>query len=236
MKPHDDLEFQSEHFNKIWKLIIIPAIDSCFNELDPDFLENVKPTKDSFGKKRRQIEKDYRALREQLKKDCYGDCGNGCLDDKKIGAIICFVLIKNKPVTFSLSLAKDFALEKKNTLTEGQYNTWAANNILVNYKIAFVASQYLVYWGTKYCLEKKDPALGGINDQDCETILKKLKNKGRLARYPLYPNFDSFGVNLIVALARTDFRGYNIDIQLFALQLWQMQMYTLELLKNGDES
>ena len=43
---------------------------------------------------------------------------------------------------------------------------------------------------------------------------------------------NSFDVNIIVGLARADFSGKDIDMFMFAMQLYQIEMYTVEKLQN----
>lgn len=60
----------------------------------------------------------------------------------------------------------------------------------------------------------------------------KLNDIGHLFHYPSAPNADSFDVNIIVGLARADFSGKDIDMFMFAMQLYQIEMYTVEKLQN----
>ena len=76
--------------------------------------------------------------------------------------------------------------------------------------------------------------LGGYTLLTSEQVKEatKLNDIGHLFHYPSAPNADSFDVNIIVGLARADFSGKDIDMFMFAMQLYQIEMYTVEKLQN----
>ena len=66
--------------------------------------------------------------------------------------------------------------------------------------------------------------------RDIETA-KKLGELGALYKYPDSEGFDSFDINIVIGLGRADMQGHDIDAFLFAMTLYQFEMYTLLQLK-----
>ena len=59
----------------------------------------------------------------------------------------------------------------------------------------------------------------------------KINKIGHLYQYPSPLDADSFDVNVIIGMARADLGNKDFDMFLFAMQLYQIEMYTVEKLK-----
>ena len=234
-------------FDKCWK-IIKDIISSVEEEMDPAFKAQCAVQRnDDVGIKKRRYDR-YQRLRESLKNDCYGDIfdtSEGCesdnnkrnLDNKKLGAIICEIMINEKAFCYDVDKANAYAKIKKSEIPQNEFNIWAASNIFANYTVAFFASLQISFAGTSYSLSKQEPMIEEI-DSDPEKkaqYAKILRKNGQYASYPRWNNFDSFSVNSIIALARADIYGRRLDILLYSLQLWQIEMFTLERLITGRQ-
>ena len=124
-------------------------------------------------------------------------------------------------------------VQKKNAMSGVAFNSWLAQNVYLNYKFAYYAILQLVYLTLLYYLNNPQMAstLYGISETDATTLVVALNNIGHLFPYPSPPDADSFDVNVIIGLARSDLTGQNFDMFLFAMQLYQLEMYTIGKLK-----
>lgn len=231
---------EEKAFEDVWDVIIKPNIDNSFNDMDPYFVEATGAKIKDYSHLHDSIEPDYKLIRHKTKILFYKDSNRDLkLDSRKLGAVICVAIIDNKPIAFDEEKAKDYALAKKAALSKGDYNIWACNNILVNFRIAYLSSISLVYYSCIYCLNNRIPILEiDFSDSQKEDYYNKLIKLKRLCNYPKCQDFDSFGINMIVSLARTCLSDNEIDIEMYALQLWQIEMYayrSLELLNYNSE-
>lgn len=223
---------ESRHFQRILQMAIRPVKEVVGADSDPDFRERCSLQTVSGWENR--LREEYRILRETLKAICYGNnADSGLLDGRKIAAVCCGALIQVKAFTFDLDQAKALMGQKKNVMSDVEFNFWLAQNVYLNYKFAYYASLQLVYLTLLYDLN--DPqmaqALYGISETDATKLVVALNNVGHLFPYPSPPNADSFDVNVIIGLARADLTGHDFDMFLFAMQLYQLEMYTIGKLK-----
>lgn len=172
---------------------------------------------------KKSLEKEYRKLRRDLKEFCYGNrADNGLLDGRKLAAIFCKALIKEKAFRFDTNEALCLLKERKKNLSSDSFNCWAAHNVFINYKFAYYVSLQLVYLTLLQQL---------LSSEETKPDAIKLNRNGHLYQYPYLPNTDSFDVNIIIGMARSDLGGKDFDMFLFAMQLYQIEMYTIEKLK-----
>lgn len=223
----------SEHF-AVLKGWIVKAIKTAIAECEDDFAKQCsvqeRPRKEFLA----AVENSYREYRSFLKKECYGTRSDeGLLDARKIAAVVCKALIKEKPISFDEEIAlsqliqKRASLKKDNNDSESneELNYWIVNNYFINYKVAFLASIMIVY---NVLLEEL-----AHEGKNVETA-KKLGLLGELYKYPDSKGFDSFQVNVVIGLGRADMIGRELDTFLFAMLLYQMEMYTLLALKEEN--
>lgn len=216
-QPH----IKSRHFEKIWERVVCPVRDVVLRECDDVFVQSTglhlveeKAWKDS-------IEATYRRLRKECKKYCYGNGKDlGYLDSRKIAAIFCKAIIQKKAFSFDLDVAQKQL--KKSRLDRKYTNRWIVDNILVNYKLAYLVSLQLLYLTLLEDLLYREETI------DDAFLLSEMRH---LSKYPRSEGYDSFDINMIIYLAQSDIRGNDFDMLLFSMQLYQIEMYTRSQLK-----
>lgn len=231
---------ESRHYSQIWEKAIWPEVCVVEEECDAQFCAECAVRKNPLPEWKRALENEYRALRENLKERCYGDnAGNGSLDARKLAAIFCKALMKKKAFQYDTKKALPLVQAKQRELSPVAFNCWAVNNILINYKLAYYVSLQLVYLTL---LEQLLSSYEGAKVKSKAQLIKEqsmakcLNNHGHLYRYPFSPDADSFDVNVIIGMARADYEDRDFDLFLFAMQLYQIEMYTMERLKNEQFS
>lgn len=216
---------ESRHYTQIWEKIIKNVLDVVSEECDDDFVKECALEVKQIENWKNALELKYRSFRRELKKICYGDSKDcALLDGRKIAAIFCRALIEEKAYTFDTEKAYKLMSSKKVSLTPVKFNRWAVDNIYINYKVAYYVSLQLVYLTLLHDL---------ISTKRGE-LAKSLNEVGHLYRYPYPFNSDSFDVNIIIGLARMDLAGEYLDMFLFAMQLYQIEMYTVSELEKTN--
>lgn len=223
--PDDRIEFPN-----IWKETIIPVRDAILAECDPRFQKEVGLSFRGEDPAWREIlENKFHHYRHIFKEQCYGKkeerTGDPLLDCRKVGAVLCHTLCLHKPFGFDLEKADALAIEKKANLKSLDYTKWSVNNTFINYKFAYWASQNLVY------LTLLDDLLEENATEKMIEMGKKLNKVGCLFSYPAEPDCDTIDVNVIVALARGNISGQELNMLLYATILHQSEMYTRECLR-----
>ena len=223
--PNDRIEFPN-----IWEKTIIPVRDEILVECDPCFRKEVGLSfRGENPAWRESLENKFHHYRYIFKEQCYGKkeerTGDPLLDYRKVGAVLCQTLCLHKPFGFDLEKADALAIEKKVNLKSLDYTKWAVNNTFINYKFAYLASQNLVY------LMLLDDLLDKNATAEMIEMGKELNEVGRLFRYPTEPDCDTMDVNVVVALARGNINGQELNMLLYATILYQSEMYTRERLR-----
>ncbi|WP_325213708.1 hypothetical protein [Oscillibacter sp.] len=243
-------------FDYIWYDVILPVSQTVMDECDPDFVEHCGLYPRSSEEWKPALHEEYCRLRAQLKDICYGPSNHRApdelLDGRKIAAVLCAALISTKGFQFNLNKALEYA-ERKNP---GPYrdrvwfNRWAVGNVYVNYKLAYYASLQLVYLTlmrdllVNAGLQESDsgvrplehPTPQELKERDESRLLARALNRmGHLAPYVRRQpsRGDSFDVNIIIGLARTDMSNQNLDMFLFAMQLYQIEEHTVDILRRS---
>lgn len=67
--------------------------------------------------------------------------------------------------------------------------------------------------------------------EEAKKLAARLNDWGHLAPYPQPPRGDGFDVNIIIGLARTDISRKDLDMFMFAMQLYQIEERTVNLLE-----
>lgn len=225
---------RSRHFNRIWKMAVLPAKTLVLEEADPVFLERCCLREVNLGDWKEQVGKEYWDLREKLKVTCYGkDASDGSLDGRKIAAVFCKALVREKAFVYDVAQAGKLVKEKAADMQPLAFNRWLVRNIYLNYRLAYYASLQLVYLTLLHDLQdlETSKSLYGILDEDTTPLVASLNDIGHLLPYPSPSDADSFDVNVIIGLARADLTRQEFDTFLFALQLYQLEMYTVGKLK-----
>jgi hypothetical protein len=221
---------QKKTFQSMWYEIIKPLLKYTFDSMDVEFRKMTGAQIRDEEDLKPYVEKEFKTLRHQLKIECYGEGKKELhLDSRKLGAILCASLLNVKCIEFDETKAVSLSETVKNKISQKEFNKWSVDNTLVNYKIAYLASLDLVYISLIYCLlNNNDMLVEELNETQRKGYAYKLIKQGRLCNYPLWQNFNSFAVNMIISLARADVFNREFDMQLYSLQLWQLEMYTLK--------
>lgn len=222
-KKHDD----SRHFAEMWKHVQ-KAREAALSECDAQFRSYCEVGVRSEKSIKRDVEKEYRRLRAELRKECYSDeTGKHMLDGRKMSAIMCNALIKEKVFYFDEVRALELLKKKKvefGTRPERkvEFNRWIANNFFINYKVAYLFSVGLVVETAKERWLRENPKLGS-----------RLNQQGWMTKYPEEEGIDNFNVSMVLGLGKGDLQGKDLDMFMYALQLFQIEQYTLFVLKSG---
>lgn len=220
----------SREFPFIWDYIICPIRKIMLEESDPVFAEAVGLHYRDDEEWRGQLEWEFHHQRHNLKEQCYGkrrtNEGDRLLDSRKVAAVLCQACLKHKVFKIDVNVASKLAEEKKHQLPDLEYTVWAANNTLINYKFAYLASQSLVYLALLADLLERNESI---------EMAKELNREGHLLRYPSSAGCDTVDVNIIVGLARGDAKGQDLNMLLYAMLLYQNEIYTREHLKSAVE-
>lgn len=247
MIPSSPIDFRS--FDHIWDKVIQPVSVTVLAESDTCFKEYCSVKLKSAVEWRRELYEVYQHLREQLKDICYGSSDHRSpeelLDGRKIAAVLCASLISQKGIQFDTVKALDFAEKRKRELANEpvRFNQWAVGNVYVNYKLAYFASLQLVYLtlmrdllikaGLKNSVQQ-ELSPGEVKEQEeARKLSSQLNSWGHLISYPQPPRGDGFDVNIIIGLARTDMSTKDLDMFMFAMQLYQIEEHTVDLLKKS---
>ena len=200
-KPKSDYIVFYEEF-------VLPTIETCLNEIsDPNFRIEYEPVFLDEAGFRKRYAKTFRSNRRKLKDLFYGDDEHNYLNPMKLAAVLCHTLIDCKPIRFQGNV-------NINEHTLSSYNSvWLANNLLINYKIAFLSSISVVY---SQILAEKEP------DENSDFV-----KTGQLAKYGCYDR-NSFQTNVIINLASNALLGRVFDDLMFALMMFQWYEYTLK--------
>ena len=200
------------------------VIDDIQSDCDENFKNNCELRSKELTIWKKQLEGDYRDLRDDLKSSCYWSRKEyGSLDGRKIAAVLAKALMRNKLFVFNTEEALDLLRKQTHILDPEHLNLWAVNNLLINYKFAYFVSLQMVYLTL---LERL------LSEESTIEMGRRLNAIGHLLQYPHFAPDDSFDVNVIIGMARSDFAGKDFDMFLFAMQLYQIEMYTVEKLHN----
>lgn len=236
----------SESFNSIWTMVIQPVLRAVQAECDPYFVERCGLKACSSPIWKEKLYAEYLDFRDQLKNVCYGPSNQReaeeLLDGRKIAAVLCGALIREKGFMFDSGQASAITLEKAKELKEKYgkdkgsvlLNLWAVQNIYINYKLAYYASLQMVYLTLMHDLlnkaknEKNAATVRAVANQ----LATALNTVGHLYSYPQPDKGDGFDVNIIIGLARTDIARRDLDTFLFAMHLYQLEEHTIDKLKS----
>lgn len=238
---------ESKHFAKLWREIEL-AIECAADECGDEFRTSCGLAFVKTDQLKEAVEQEYRQLRNDLKKECYGRNEEGrpmdaaeeegresdgdresgqSLDARKIAAVICYALIRKKPLVFDEKKAVELLADHEELLNRQEnpdrtvLNKWIVDNFFVNYKIAYLAGLRIIFMTLlSELLESPDTLEAG----------KELAARGRLFQYPRCAGLDNFDVNMVLGLGRSDMKKDKIAPFMLALQFYQIEMYARRML------
>lgn len=224
MSEHKEFE-EFEEFEYIWNNIVTPISNLVMAESDREFAKTFHLSYRGNAKWKKRVEDEYHRQRHYLKRLCYAgkmqQSTSPLLDSRKVAAILCKTFLVQKAFSFDVETVKNWCVSKKKSLGDIEYTKWAIDNVLINYKFAYLVSIQLVY----------TTLLSNLLDSDITVPMgKKLNEIGHLLQYPSDPNCDTFDMNVVIGLARGDVFQQQLNMLLYAMVLYQVEMYTRERL------
>lgn len=241
------LAFRS--FDHIWDKVVQSVTTTVLSESDKYFREYCNLQLKSTEKWRGELYNAYQHLRGQLKDICYGASDHRSpeelLDGRKIAAVLCASLIFEKGIQFDTVKAQEFTERKRRELADQHvlFNQWAVGNVYINYKLAYYASLQLVYLtlmrdllikaGLKDLGQRELSLEKSQEREEAKKLASQLNRWGHLVSYSQPLRGDGFDVNIIIGLARTDMSMKDLDMFMFAMQLYQIEEHTLDSLKKS---
>lgn len=204
-------------FNFFWNNIILPVINKSFYELDNEFKNNKNAKIKELNNLKKSICDSYHFYRENFKKKFHKKNTEAKLDLLKISSIMCYSIIKNKPVKFDS--INDINI---NEIIETK-TSFIINNYLINYKIAFRVALGFVFMDMLYKY-KKD-----------EQIFNQILQNPKLKLYN-YNNFDNNNQDsveemLIKNFAINDIYERDFDFLMFTSLMVGIKEYNETFLK-----
>lgn len=223
----DSLETKEKvrDFEYIWDKVIVPEVERSKKNYSGLFSQDYK-LECAIGdcSYRAELEKSFQELWDLLKKECYNDNVERRLDFRKISAVLVRALIENKAFSFDVDrMRKDLELQQNSCNDRVDFNNRLCKSFLINYSLAFYCGLRLLYLTTIERYSKIDEKLA-IALLDNKSFIKYEMAKDE-------SDTDGFYVNVIMGLARADFRGDKIDMMLLAMILYQYETYTISVLR-----
>lgn len=223
---------QFGHFENIWTEVILDTNISVVGACSDDFKSYCNFEILPLAEWKKSLDRTYHRLLRELKVRCYGATARDArMDYRKLAAVICATVITEKPYVFDLPKAQDFLLNCKQNMTPVERNRWAADHLLINYKMAFYAGLQMVYLALQEELFNQAEM---ESDDRADACARLLNQYGHLIPYQRgekeRSETDSFDVNMIFGLAWSDRPSQGADMFFLAMQYYQIEMYTREKL------
>lgn len=226
------------NFKQIFNNIISPIIDEIESEVDKNFKQDCQLKRKDLNIVCNQCEIFYQNKREELKRIFYGnkytneklDDDTFCLDLHKIGAIICYSLIKYKVFSFVFDRNKFDSLFDDSASKEEKTTDWIINNVLVNYKLAFHFSVAFIYYKMIF----------DANNENNIKLCNKLEKQRGLSLYKEKEHseskkkHESFANSVILDLFKRDVKGRSFDYFMYATLLFQLEEYNKIIFNNKE--
>lgn len=211
-------------FDLLFAKIVEPSIQYIKDHVDAEFKNSFNFACKDIAQIHDSCKRFYEDKNEELKKRFYGSKynheksskGELCFDLHKMGAIICYSLIKYKVFSFDVKAVRNYI--NRNSITDTDY---IANNVLANYRLAFHVSVLLVYCKMLYDAQKNG---------DNELYAKLFAQRG-LSLYKKSQDHDSFKNSVIMDLAKRDTQGRSFDYFMYSTILFQLEEYNKLLLQ-----
>lgn len=222
------------NFEFIFNSIICPIVKQIEKEADEEFKKQYNLRIKDLNIVSKKCEMFYQNKREELKKIFYGnkysnvesDDESFCLDLHKIGAIICYSLIKHKVFIF------DFDTDKVNKIfkndSKEKSTDWIISNVLINYKLAFHFSVAFMYYKMIF----------DADNENCEELRFAIEEQKGLSLYKEKGNsesekrHESFSNSVILDLFKRDVKGRSFDYFMYATLLFQLEEYNKVIFRN----
>ena len=214
-KPH--------YFDFYWEKAILPAINQCYKEASNSIKEIYNLNISNLNRMKKKVENTYINTREKYKINYHIEGKKAILDYTKLSSIICYSLVENKIFTYN----KNF-----NLLQKEYDNELLVNDLLINYKLAFISSTFVVLLGLlNDCIEFK----AFPEHEKNEILLERLINNNSLKMYEFADSSkDPFYVSAIKHLALFDLNSLDFDFMTYALLMDGLKEYNKIYFLNYD--
>ncbi len=231
-------------FESIWDDIILKSIKSCEADLDVNFKKNANVRKVDLTEYKIRLKQVFTRKRQWLKAEYLPNEKKPTLDFHKLSSVMCRSMVGVKLFTYDIleseKIFKKISSDK--SMKQSDKVQWQINNVYINYKLAFLVAEGIVFADLLYWAQKK---INFIRDNYDSTssenntdnpnvkleIYSKLidvlnEQKNRLYSYKTSSSHDDFVTSGIIALMKNDFLNRDFDYLQFSLSMFQWQEYT----------
>ncbi len=217
----------SKEFSYLVNYVIDPVRRTLECECDPAFLAEADLHYQGGRVRLEELEAEFHRQRQAFKRECYGEKPERnrgqLLDSRKIAAVLCKTFLNLKPFYFDVDAADRYAMTQKQRQSSVDYTKWAVNNTLINYKFAHLVGTQLVYISLLSEL---------LRDDTTVEMGEELNRIGHLIHYRTDVCYDTFDTNIVVGIARADVENQELNMMLYAMLLYQVEMHTRERLRD----
>lgn len=231
-------------FENIWNNIISKSIEFCKAELDDNFKKYANVETVNLTEYKIQLEQIYKRKLQWLKKNYLPNEKNPTLDFHKLSSVMCRSMIGVKLFTYDISKSEKIFIEISSNKSLNQFDKiqWQINNVYINYKLAFLVAEGIVFVDLLYWTQNKIDSIKNKYDKDSiennvnksMTKLEIYKNlinvlnikHNRLCNYKPSSSHDDFITSGIIALMKNDYLNRDFDYLQFSLSMFQWQEYT----------
>lgn len=231
-------------FDSMWEKVILHSISLCEKELDETFVEQAKVSIEDTTIYKNKLEKIYKRKREWLKSEYLPNEEKPILDFHKLSSVMCRSIIGVKPFRYDIDAAERCFLKvsKDKQLKQFEKVNWQINNVYVNYKLAFLVAEGIVFIDLLFWAQEKINYIKkNYNDDAINSNIDNVKNKlqiyqqfidllnsqeRRLYSYEASSTHDNFIISAVIALMKNDYLKRDFDYLQFSLSMFQWQEYT----------
>lgn len=232
-------------YDEVWEKVIKRSIRLCEKQLDTTFKDESKFSVCNLNDYKLQLKKIYRRKRQWLKKVYLPNDGDATLDFHKLSAALCRSIIGLKPFKYDMPIAERLFVEvkKKTDCSQKERISWQVNNSYINYKLAFLVAEGMIYidllYWAKCMIEdlEKDCNSVDYSQEKNDNLKKELRiyqqiidmlqsSCCRLCHYQETPSHDDFFISSVIALMKNDYLERNFDYLQFSISMFQWEEYT----------
>lgn len=233
-------------YDEVWEKVIIRSIRLCEKQLDKKFKDESKFSVCDLSDYKSQLKKIYIRKRQWLKSVYLpNNISEATLDLHKLSAAMCRSIIGLKPFKYDLSIAEKLFAEvkKKEGCPQKEKISWQVNNAYVNYKLAFLVAEGMIYidllyWAQCQKIELINKNHSGDSNQEnpdnsnkelriYEQIIEMLQSSCfRLCQYQGTETHDDFFTSSVIALMKNDYWERNFDYLQFSISMFQWEEFS----------
>ena len=234
---------KDDAYEYFWNKVILQAIKRCDNDADEDFKTNAELESPDSKRYKEELKVAFENKQEWLSKKYLSSDNEPSLDFHKLGSILCRCIVGVKHFSFNEKKAVSMFKELRSNpnIERSTKMKWEINNIYINYKLAFLVYQGVLYldllfWAERYIdkIKKKYEVfeISSFDDDDAETIrifsefIDRVTSKKQLCDYRVSSWHDNFAISQIIALMKNDKLMRDFDYLQYSINAFQWQEYT----------